>query len=60
MPQVIKKYNAKHGEVTITEYKVSNHSEYHVKYSAYPHIFSAWFNSKRDAIVHAQFVAGNY
>ena len=60
MSKVIKSYSAKRGEVTVTEYIMGTHYEYHVKYSAYSHLFSAWFNNKKDAIVHAQFVAGKY
>ena len=60
MGKIIKTYEAKSGEVTITQYGDGSRTEYLVKHSNDDlHFASTWFmrNQKTDAIAHAQFLA---
>lgn len=59
MKEIIWKRMAKLGEVTITRYEENGILEYRVKLN-HPSFSTTWFDSKRDAILYAQFLAGKY
>ena len=57
---IIKRYQGKLGEVTITVYEDDqNNKEFRVAHSGIPEA-GGWYKEKREAIVHAQFLAGKY
>lgn len=57
--KTIRTYNGKYGTVTVSEVRENGHIEYHVTHT-HPSISAYWSESKRDAILHAQFLAGKY
>ena len=59
MTEVIVEYVGKLGMVTVTCYKENGETAYHVEHSneAIP---NSWWAKLRDAILHAQFLAGRY
>ena len=59
MEKVIKRYQGKLGIVTVTEYNELGNTDYGVKHSN-EQIGTYWCKDKREAIVHAQFLAGKY
>ena len=59
MKKVIRKFTAKHGEVTVTAYTEDGHTEYQVKHS-HPAIGTYWTAEPFEAIKHAQFLAAKY
>lgn len=57
--EIIKVYQGKLGVVTIERYGGDGiQEEFRVAHSAI--VGPTWFDNKRDAIVHAQFLAGRY
>ena len=58
MKEIIKRYPAKSGEVTITKYEENGNIEYRVKHSN--QYSSVWYKDRTEAIKEAQFLAGKY
>lgn len=56
---IIKRYKAKLGEVTVTEYTENGHTEYKVKHT-HPAISAYWTAELFEAIKYAQFLAAKY
>ena len=59
MSELIRKYEGKLGEVTVHRYDEGGKTEYRVAHS-HSSIAPSWFLEKRDAVIHAQFLAGKY
>lgn len=59
MKEVIKKYPAKLGNVTVERFVENGEIEFRVKHSN-ENIGTYWSKSKQKAIAHAQFLAGKY
>lgn len=59
MATIIRQYEGKLGQVTVTRYEEGGNTEYRVAHTLEA-ISPSWFLDKRDAVVHAQFLAGKY
>lgn len=59
MVTIIRQYEGKLGQVTVARYEESGNTEYRVAHTL-SSIAPSWFLDKRDAVIHAQFLAGKY
>jgi len=57
--EIIRRFPAKHGEVTVTAYTENGHTEYAVRHTL-PAIETFWTVEPFLAIRHAQFLAAKY
>lgn len=55
----IRRYIGTFGEVKVVEYDETGKPEYYVVHGGIPGS-ATWYREKRDAIVHAQFLAAKY